>query len=422
MPITKLILAVCLTLFASICQSSPDKVGVISQHPSLSPTGKEIVFSADFDGLPRIWLWSTELRTLRKLSAVYGSSSSIADSEPTWSPDGRKIAYASTSGALSDIWVMDSTGAYPVKLTGNGANNSSPAWSPDGRKLAFISDRDGSDDLWLMNVDGSQPVKLVNSPSQESSPSFSPSGDAIVFAKTDLTVATLMVVNTNGTGLRSLTTGTSSDWEPHWGRGGIVFSTNRDARSDDWKLWTVQPDGSGLRKLGDVAGHDPRWTPEGTVVFTDTNTGGHALTSIAVLDPATGLKRVLIDVQGVLTPIDVRPGKAPNLINPNSAGRLQVAVLSTRTFDAPSSVDASTLTFGRTGAESSRAACSKTFRDVNGDGLPDLVCRFALRSAAFQMGDVTAVLRFADKKGVYYEGRDSIVTVPQDDPDDFKPD
>ena len=38
------------------------------------------------------------------------------------------------------------------------------------------------------------------------------------------------------------------------------------------------------------------------------------------------------------------------------------------------------------------------------------------------MGDATAVLRFADKKGVYYEGRDSIVTVPQDDPDDFKSD
>jgi hypothetical protein len=128
----------------------------------------------------------------------------------------------------------------------------------------------------------------------------------------------------------------------------------------------------------------------------------------------------VVDVQGYLTPIDVRPGKSSKQINPKSLGRLQVAILSTRTFDAPKAVVQSSITFGSTGSENSLTSCSRTFKDVNGDGLPDLTCRFSLRYAGFQKGNTVGVLRFTDTRRRPYEGRDAITTVGDDDPDDFK--
>jgi hypothetical protein len=175
-----------------------------------------------------------------------------------------------------------------------------------------------------------------------------------------------------------------------------------------------------LRKLSDIPGHDPVWLPDGRIVFTSENPDSKALSAIALANPVTGATQALVDVQGYLTPIDVRPGKPVNKINPRGHGKVHVSILSTRTFDATSSVVQRSITFGRTGSEASFASCSKQPKDVNGDGIADLTCRFNLRYAGFQAGDTSAILRFSDAKGKTYEGRDTITTVPEDDPDDFK--
>ena len=191
--------------------------------------------------------------------------------------------------------------------------------------------------------------------------------------------------------------------------------------SGRFKIWMVQPDGSNLSKVGDVAGHDPIWLPDGRIAFTASGgAASKALAVVSILNPATGETQPVADVQGYITPIDIRPGKTSNQVNPKSMGRAQVAILSTRTFDATTAVVQASITFGRTGAESSLTSCSKTFKDVNGDGLPDLTCRFALRYAGFQMGNTVGILRFANARGRPYEGRDMITTVLEDDPEDFK--
>lgn len=407
-------------LAAGSSNASEEKIGVTSQYPSPAPSGKELVFAADFDGPTRLWISGVDGSRLRKISSISNASTSITDTEPAWSPDGRYIAYASISGDSSDIWVVQADGAYPVKLTANGASNSHPAWSPDGRKIAFVSDKEGTKDVWIMNADGTQQIKLVNSPGEDNSPSFSPAGDRIVFSKTEGDTAALMIVNSNGSSLRALTSGPYRDWEPSWGPNGIVFTSNRDASSGPWKIWRIQPEGGGLRKVGDVAGHDPVFMPNGQIAFTDEGMPSKALTAVSLLNPLTGAKQVIADVQGYLTPIDIRPGREPNQINPKSGGRAAVAILSTRTFDATKAVVQSSITFGRTGAESSITQCSKTFKDVNNDGLPDLSCRFSLRYAGFQMGNAVGILRFTDTRAVPFEGRDAITTVREDNPEDFK--
>jgi hypothetical protein len=111
--------------------------------------------------------------------------------------------------------------------------------------------------------------------------------------------------------------------------------------------------------------------------------------------------------------IDIKPGSFPNSINPNNEGSIPVAILSNPSFDAPSRVDQTSLTFGSTGNEDSLDFCSGA-QDVNGDGLLDLVCHFNTRAAGFQQGDTQGILKglTADPIPAFIVARDSVRIVP----------
>lgn len=109
--------------------------------------------------------------------------------------------------------------------------------------------------------------------------------------------------------------------------------------------------------------------------------------------------------------IDIKPGNIPNVINPKSRGKVHVAILSTPEFDATTQVDTSSLTFGATGDEQSMAFCHGP-KDVNYDGLKDLVCKFKTEYAQFSPGDTEGYLKGRTVDGYEIEGRDFIKVVP----------
>ncbi len=117
-------------------------------------------------------------------------------------------------------------------------------------------------------------------------------------------------------------------------------------------------------------------------------------------------------VQTITVSIDIKPGSFPNSINPTSNGKIPVAILSAPNFDAPSQVNTASLTFGRTGNESSLAFCNASPQDVNGDGLADLVCHFTTQQTGFQAGDTQSVLKGKTVTGIPIVGADSVVIVP----------
>ena len=122
--------------------------------------------------------------------------------------------------------------------------------------------------------------------------------------------------------------------------------------------------------------------------------------------------------QGCKTPgdtninIDIKPGSSTSPINLKSQGKIPVAILSTKFFDAPTNVDTKSLTFGHTGDEKSLAFCDSTPQDVNGDGLPDLVCHFTTQQTGFQIGDTVGVLKGATTSLIPIEGKDVVTIVP----------
>ena len=103
--------------------------------------------------------------------------------------------------------------------------------------------------------------------------------------------------------------------------------------------------------------------------------------------------------------IDILPGEADNLIQRRG---IQVALLSSPLLDVAEELDMASVGFGATGAENSRYRCTKRARDVNGDGLPDLVCVFLYERTMLARSAEHANMLASTKAGVPLQGRDGI--------------
>jgi hypothetical protein len=106
--------------------------------------------------------------------------------------------------------------------------------------------------------------------------------------------------------------------------------------------------------------------------------------------------------------IDIVPRSFPNSINVKTArSKIPVAILSSATFDA-TSVDLRSITFGPDGAMVDNN--SSQVRDVNGDGLPDLMMNFRSGNTGIQCGDTSATLSGATSDGQHFVASDSVDT------------
>jgi hypothetical protein len=113
-----------------------------------------------------------------------------------------------------------------------------------------------------------------------------------------------------------------------------------------------------------------------------------------------------------LRPQDQGRGNPVVTVGASSLEPLDVAILSSASFDAPAQVDTSSLTFGDTGSEPSLISCRSTPLDVNGDGLNDLICSFTVRAGGFVPGDSQAVLHGKTLSGAPIVGTAPISVVP----------
>jgi hypothetical protein len=121
----------------------------------------------------------------------------------------------------------------------------------------------------------------------------------------------------------------------------------------------------------------------------------YSLSAFAILEPEI--------------PIDIRPFSRHNIIIPWKHGVIPVAILSTDDFYAPDDVDRDTLTFGRTGDEESKVLCLRRARDVNRDGLKDIVCFFRTGLTDFEVGDTQGVLKGLTQDGSEFQGDDAVL-------------
>jgi hypothetical protein len=106
--------------------------------------------------------------------------------------------------------------------------------------------------------------------------------------------------------------------------------------------------------------------------------------------------------------IDIRPRSDANKINPNNIKNINVAIFSANGFDA-TTVDPNTVRFGATGTEA--APIHVALRDINEDGLFDMVLRFQIPVTGIKCGDTSAVLTGQISGGPSIIGSSPIQTV-----------
>ena len=101
--------------------------------------------------------------------------------------------------------------------------------------------------------------------------------------------------------------------------------------------------------------------------------------------------------------IDIRPGNKRNKINRRSKGSIWVAVLSSSEFD-PMEIEIPTVRFGPNGTEALR----HRVKDVNKDGLSDLMLKFKIPQTGISCGDTEASLSGVTFSGQKITGTDAV--------------
>ncbi len=105
--------------------------------------------------------------------------------------------------------------------------------------------------------------------------------------------------------------------------------------------------------------------------------------------------------------IDVKPRRHKVArINLKKKRSVKVAILGGPDFDV-AKIDRDSLTFGATGTEYTLRKCKRRFKDVNRDGMPDLVCKFRLKGTNFEADSTKAYLS-GTLDGTAFHGSDDI--------------
>ena len=251
-------------MFSSGEKGSEGDIG----NPSWSPDGRRVVYQQG---------------PIATTAAPRAPGEVLAGSDPDYelvyasgfpavSPDGRRLVVSERTGrgrpddrAALAVWNTD--GTDPRRIFRAEGSVLAPQWSFDGEWIVFgvgnyFLARTRPAHLMMVRADGSGGRVLTTGEGNAGFPSFSPDGTEVVYRFWSDKAGGLRVVTLADGKVRTLTTGYDNFpvWSPQGDR--IVFSRLAD---DDFDIYTMRPDGSGVTRLTTSPGNDshPAWSADG---------------------------------------------------------------------------------------------------------------------------------------------------------------
>jgi dipeptidyl aminopeptidase/acylaminoacyl peptidase len=227
---------------------------LIQTDPQPAPDGRTLAFWVRTGAGTKIHLMDLEDPTWSRLLL----NDDAEDRAPRWSPDG-KLAF-SRGGR---IWIMGGADGEPRPLVrddfAGGAGGG--LWSPDGTRMAVTNGFSGYGQIGVVDVATGEITPITYEPTEHGSPSWSPDGEWLVYLRNDDSGMSndVVLARADGTGEpRILTSGMGMRSSPTFSPDGsrIAFLESTSVRTAD--IWTVAPDGSGLRQVTNSMGRiDP---------------------------------------------------------------------------------------------------------------------------------------------------------------------
>jgi serine/threonine protein kinase len=159
-----------------------------------------------------------------------------------------------------------------TQLTTQSAREQFPSISPDGKWIVYDGNQAGNSDIYLQSVGGQNPINLTkDSPDDDTQPAFSPDGERIAF-RSERQGGGIFVMGRTGESVRRITdTGYTPAWSPDGTQ--LVFATQPPSvfRVGPSDLWAVRLASGDRRRLSDVKGIQPSWSPHGPRIAYWTN-------------------------------------------------------------------------------------------------------------------------------------------------------
>lgn len=141
-------------------------------YPRFFPDGKRILFSREFvkrDSCTvyerQLWVFSLESGLETQLTFLPGKKI-----QPAISPSGTEITFVDDVNGISDLYRISVNGGNPTQLTQVVGGNFYPVYSPDGKEIVFVSHRHGEQHLYKTPVEN---LVLVQKSADKTSASLS---------------------------------------------------------------------------------------------------------------------------------------------------------------------------------------------------------------------------------------------------------
>jgi Tol biopolymer transport system component len=236
--------------------------------PSWSTDGRRIAFALKpcegeaYPNRDRLYIAPADGTTTRMLPRAR---------DPVWSPDGSRLAFVRNIDERSVLFMAGPGGGQARRITSLHEDATAPLWSPDGRWLAFQRSSNGSSQIYVVDGAGTSLRRVTREPPSSRVPPFAWSADSrrlLYPATVETADSELWTMNPDGSALRRLTSNARPDYEPAWSSDGMwlafVHDHQPDAYSNYFSIYAIRSNGEGSRPVtpGKVWDGTPMWSPD----------------------------------------------------------------------------------------------------------------------------------------------------------------